>query len=218
MEGKKLTAETARRLKELREQKGISHKYLSETLKEQYNIHASKGTLIAYEVADENHSQSNSFRGMSIERLFYLSQFYNVSADYILGLTDDKSQKPIAMDELGLSGEAVTELKEIKRSSHSEEDRAFLGLLSKIIVDCSPVALREAYINYCAFREMYEKREDMRKQDISVLCRQAGLTVGDMVSPESLGYSFDNYVDYIYSQMKRYEFEILFHVSAALSR
>ena len=198
------------RLKEARKKKGLNQEQLAKA------ADISLSGLQNYEATNSSRSENN--KRMGAETLSRLAQLLDVSSDYLLGLTDDSAKHPIAVDDLGLSGEAVAELKRIKSSSHSEEERAFLGLLSKIIVDCSPVALREAYINYCAFREMYEKREDMRKQDISVLCRQAGLTVGDIVSPESLGYSFDNYVDYIYSQMKRYEFEILLHVSAALSR
>ena len=159
MEGRKLTEETAKRLKALREQKGISHKTLSEALKEHYNIRASKGTLIAYEVADENHSQSNSFRGMSIERLFYLSQFYNVSADYILGLTDDNSKKTIAVDDLGLSSEACAVLRDLKQEgTDGSIQRLALKALSKVITLSSLIYVGVQYQQYLIAQEDYKNR------------------------------------------------------------
>ena len=81
---------TAKRLKELRNSKNLSHEKLSEELK-QNGIEISIQALKDYEVVNEFHSKFNSTKGMSIEKLFGLAKFYNVSTDYLLGLTDIKS-------------------------------------------------------------------------------------------------------------------------------
>ncbi len=80
----------ARRLKELRESKQLSHLILSEKLFEKCGIRISDKQLMYYEAAakDPYHTKADSPSGMSAKNLFALSQFYGVSTDYILGLTD----------------------------------------------------------------------------------------------------------------------------------
>ena len=81
---------TAKRLKELRNSKNLSHEKLSEELK-QNGIEISIQALKDYEVVNEFHSKFNSTKGMSIEKLFGLAKFYNVSTDYLLGISDHTS-------------------------------------------------------------------------------------------------------------------------------
>lgn len=82
---------TALRLKQLREEKGLSHQKLSEALSEQFDVTISRDSLMNYEVATPNHSSAYKNLGMRIEYLHALASFYGVSADYLLGLTDVKS-------------------------------------------------------------------------------------------------------------------------------
>lgn len=82
---------TALRLKQLREEKGLSHQKLSEALSEQFDVTISRDSLMNYEVATPNHSSSYKNLGMRIEYLHALASFYGVSSDYLLGLTDTKS-------------------------------------------------------------------------------------------------------------------------------
>ena len=109
---------TAKRLKELREGKKISHMALSRALKEQYDIDISRDSLMCYEVSDPNHTKAFKNEGMRIEYLRCLSEFYNVSSDYLLGLTDDRSRKPCAADELGLSDLAI---ESVRRYTNSQK-------------------------------------------------------------------------------------------------
>lgn len=81
---------TAQRLKDLRSKKNLSHEKLRDELKK-INIDVSVGSLKAYEVTDIYHSKFHATKGMSIETLYGLAEFYNVSADYLLGLSDIKS-------------------------------------------------------------------------------------------------------------------------------
>ena len=81
----------AARLKQLREEHGLSHQKLSDTLDEMLGISISKDSLMKYEVATEHHSTPFKNLGMRVEYLTALASFYNVSTDYILGLTDIRS-------------------------------------------------------------------------------------------------------------------------------
>lgn len=81
---------TAQRLKELRNEKGLSHEKLASILTEQYSP-ITANSLKQYEVAEENHSKKGKVKGMKIEYLYNLASFYDVSSDYILGKADTKS-------------------------------------------------------------------------------------------------------------------------------
>ncbi len=81
----------ADRLKQLRETKKLSHEKLSKILSEKYGIKISSDSLMNYEVSEENHSKSYKNLGMRVEYLYCLADFYGVSADWILGISDVKS-------------------------------------------------------------------------------------------------------------------------------
>ena len=76
------------RLKALREKKGLSHDRLGKTLSEKYGIGFDKTTLMNYEVSCENHTMFGKNLGMGVDRLCVLADFYGVSTDYLLGITD----------------------------------------------------------------------------------------------------------------------------------
>lgn len=81
----------ASRLKELRGRKGLSFDRLSKELKEKYGISISSDSLMNYEVIEPNHSKSKKNLGMRIEYLRCLADFYGVSSDYLLGISDIQS-------------------------------------------------------------------------------------------------------------------------------
>jgi transcriptional regulator with XRE-family HTH domain len=71
------------RLKEIRTDRDLSLDMVVKELKERYGIEISKGTLSKWE---------NDVNIPSLdERLKALIQYYNISLDYILGLTDKKT-------------------------------------------------------------------------------------------------------------------------------
>lgn len=79
------------RLKALRNEKGISHETLRKALTEKYEIDISVDSLKNYEVSSADHSKSYKNNGMKVEYLRCLADFYGVSADYLLGLSNVKS-------------------------------------------------------------------------------------------------------------------------------
>lgn len=78
----------AQRLKKLRETNKLSHVELSKALKREYNVNISKDSLINYEVTDPHHTRANKNLGMNVEFLTCLADFYGVTTDYLLGLSD----------------------------------------------------------------------------------------------------------------------------------
>lgn len=106
----------AERLKQLRESKGLSHEKLSKALLDQYGVKISSDSLINYEVADSCHTKAYKNQGMRVEYLRCLADFYDVSTDYLLGITNTKSndasvQKMVSLT--GLSEQSIEYLAEM---------------------------------------------------------------------------------------------------------
>lgn len=106
----------ASRLKELRKESGLSHQKLSEAIAERYGVKISKDSLINYEVADPNHSRAYKNLGMRVEYIWCLADFFNVSCEYLTGVSPIRhfeTQGITALD-LGFSERAIEEIKMIK--------------------------------------------------------------------------------------------------------
>lgn len=93
MDMKQMSIVTARRLKAMRLKKGISHAVLSRELKEKYNIDISRNSLMNYEASDQHHTKAYKNNGMKVEYLRILADYYGVSTDWLLGLSNVKSPK-----------------------------------------------------------------------------------------------------------------------------
>lgn len=81
----------ADRLRSLRESKKLSHEKLSKSIFEKYGIKISSDSLMNYEVSREEHSKKYKNLGMRVEYLYCLADFYGVSTDWILGISDVQS-------------------------------------------------------------------------------------------------------------------------------
>ena len=88
MNTEKLSLTMGKRLKSERERLGLSHEKLRSAILEKYGVEISKDSLINYEVSDEYHTKAYKNNGMRVEYLRYFADFYGVSADWLLGLTD----------------------------------------------------------------------------------------------------------------------------------
>lgn len=62
----------------------------------------------------QNNDRQNAIAGMKIETLFKMAKLFNVSADYLLCLSDDPRLAHSAVDELGLSEKAISWLERLK--------------------------------------------------------------------------------------------------------
>lgn len=73
-----------KRLRELREEHELTMDYVVYDMQQKYNIEINKGQLSRWE-----NGQSPSLKCIK-----YLAIYYNVSADYLLGLTESKKPSP----------------------------------------------------------------------------------------------------------------------------
>lgn len=88
------------RLRKLREEHELTMDYVVYDMQQKYMIEINKGQLSRWE-----HGQSPSMRCLR-----YLAMYYNVSADYLLGLTESKKPSP-----------RIGFLREILTAEHSTE-------------------------------------------------------------------------------------------------
>jgi hypothetical protein len=82
---------SAQRIKECRKLKGLSHKKLADILSNKYNISISLDALKVYEIDNKYHTRFGNIKGMKIQYIYCLADFYGVSTDYLLGMTDIKA-------------------------------------------------------------------------------------------------------------------------------
>ncbi len=99
---------TAVRLKELRQAARLSHATLAAKLKETFGITISLDSLKNYEVADQNHPKAGKGNGMKVEYIRCFAEFFKVSTDYLLGLSDIASPSTTVQELTELTGLSET--------------------------------------------------------------------------------------------------------------
>ena len=113
---------TKERLEDLRKEKKLSFEQLSKQLAER-GVNISHTNLKNYEINDPVHPLYGRTRSMSIEYLVAFADFYDVSVEYLLGLSNSRKQEYHNISEqLGLCDGATEELIRCKEDSISEED------------------------------------------------------------------------------------------------
>lgn len=113
---------TAKRLRQLRKDKGLSPKELEKKIETTYGIAISESTLKNYEIQNPSQERFKKGFGMRIEYLFILADFYGVSTDYLLGLTDIPDFDPnmgATCDYTGLSRDAVNAIMNFDKATDS---------------------------------------------------------------------------------------------------
>lgn len=132
-----LSIKTGERLHKLRISLGLSLEKLREEIYRKYGAKISKDSLINYEVSDSEHPRKYKNNGMRIEYLRYFSDFYGVSSDFLLGLSDvptiDTTIQAIC-NRTGLSDDIVSWLEthkdyapQIERLSKLMIENGFIG-------------------------------------------------------------------------------------------
>ena len=113
---------TKERLEDLRKEKKLSFEQLSKQLAER-GVNISHTNLKNYEINDPVHPLYGRTRSMGIEYLVAFADFYDVSVEYLLGLSNSRKQEYHNISEqLGLCDKAIEELIRSKENSGSEED------------------------------------------------------------------------------------------------
>lgn len=137
MDKQRVSFTLGNRLEELRKSNGLTHVALAKRLKENYGIEVSRDSLMAYEISSKFRAKASKLPnlGMRVEYLYCLSDFYGVSIDYLLGITDipntDTNMQAVHKF-TGLSARAIGKLQDIY-----EENRktAFSDIVSLLIED-----------------------------------------------------------------------------------
>ena len=117
-----LREQVGERITVLREARGLSQRDLSDEL-------AKLGLVVRRETITQ---WENGTRDLKTEYLTKLSEFFGVSADWLVGLTDAPERTPAAVDELGLSPDAVSYLRGLtvlrRDSSVSEAEKRYFPI------------------------------------------------------------------------------------------
>ena len=204
------------RIKHEREKNKISQKQLAK------NLGISSSSLQNYEAVKSKRSEQNT--AMSVQTLADLSQELKVTTDYLLGLTDDNNEKPVAVDELGLSPEVVREIKTFRCDGQFNSWRKFL---EAVILYCSFSEIAEAYRKFCLYQNEYKLLEKLSEKDFEEWSEdkwrqrysKLGVSFDDKVSLKELERdSPQGYKSLVLDQMKQSEFRILFEIVRALEK
>ncbi len=128
---------TARRLRELRLEKGFSSvEKVANTLSERYGAGFSKDTLGNYERICDDASTRTNAGGMPIRTVYCLSEFYGVSVEYILGLSDNRTKDTelaAVCEYTGLDEDVVDYLHECRKRN----SKVVVGMLNKLLPGCA---------------------------------------------------------------------------------
>lgn len=119
-----------------------------------------------YEVSDGFHTRKGSNKGMRVEYLRYFSDFYNVSTDYLLGLTEIKSPDDVvraACSETGLQDKNIAALMGFSYPTQPEQTKYLHEMVNEFISFAVG-----AISNYMAFRK-YISLDNQRWSDMSQL-------------------------------------------------
>ena len=136
----------AKRFKELRKKKGISRETLSEQLEKMYDIKISARQIQNIEntsqVQDEFSSKKHAVFGLGTQKLYALAKYYNVSTDYILGLSDCK-----LVDVNAKSAHEYTKLSEktIDQLHTDSSDTCIVAGIDYILTDINLIELLSKY-------------------------------------------------------------------------
>lgn len=115
---KDITSITAMRLKELRVEKGLSQRELRDAIVETYGVKMSRDVLVMYETIDTTSKRYGRNAGMRIEYLRCFADYFGVTSDYLLGLSDMRTtpinRNALKLKQFGMRETCLKLLKEIE--------------------------------------------------------------------------------------------------------
>lgn len=114
----------SQRIKDLRKERGLSQEKLYEQLQAS-GIKISLNSLKYYETTEKHHTKFDQVNGMNIKFLYDLAEFFGVSTDYLLGLTETPTRNEDvqkACTTTGLSEKAVLSLQSMSKTLDKELD------------------------------------------------------------------------------------------------
>jgi transcriptional regulator with XRE-family HTH domain len=183
---------TKERLEDLRKERKLSFKQLSELLEEE-DVFISHTNLKNYEIGDEHHALYNRTKGMSLENFVALADVYDVSLDYLLGRSRSrKNESHQISEELRLSDKTIDNLKKI--IDDDNENAGFvhrIKILDDFLSDFYFLSAIDLLRDACYAYDMYEiynqdsvteqKRIDPKLRDAETYLERYGLKAVDPV-------------------------------------
>lgn len=168
---------TKERLEDLRKEKKLSFEQLSKALAER-GTYISHTNLMYYEINDPEHKLYHRTRSMNIEYLVAFADFYDVSLEYLLGLSDSRKREYIDIaEQLHLRDEAIDNLIALREEDMEDIENADLvhGKAMTVVNDmlCDPeilsalrdIAMAELTYRRAKFFESESIKEMMEKDD-----------------------------------------------------
>lgn len=109
-------------------------------------------------------------RTPKIEQLVKIAKALNVTTDYLLGLTDDPSPKPCAIDELGLSAEAIQKILDLQPEENSATrwviPKDAISILNWIICNINHDLLLCYLSNLCELEKDHAAKQDEKDNGV----------------------------------------------------
>lgn len=147
---------TKERLGELRREKKLSFEQLSKRLAER-GVNISHTNLRNYEIDHPAHPLYGRTKSMSIEYLAAFADFYEVSVEYLLGLSNSRRREYHDVSEqLGLCDEAIARLAQCKerRGPYAAQDTAVLDdFLTSAEFDEVMEKIRQSLLSYRLYEQ-----------------------------------------------------------------
>ncbi len=128
MDRQRVSFTLGKRLRELRENRGLSHVELIKQLNKKYGVSISRDSIMAYEISDKSRAKAEKLpnMGMRVEFIYCLADFYEVSLDYLFG----RAENPVPdinirkiCEQTGLSVKSIEILQQL------DSNKDFLVLL-----------------------------------------------------------------------------------------
>lgn len=176
MVGNDFDKQLGHRLGKLREDRGWSQ----EQLREKTGVER-RETITQWE---------NGTRKIKAEHIIPLCEAFGISADYLLGLSEDPQRTPSAVDELGLSSEAVRNIEDAKRSADNDPYfRRRHDILNGILSDRH----FKIFLSYFANAEIAAEKARAAKEQSDALKKTHRLPENGDYIKEKDAYSYHKY-------------------------
>ncbi len=179
--------EIAKRIKELRTGRKLSHQKLADELGRKYHINISPDSLKQYEIDDEYHTKWDKVQGMNIKYLYCIADYFNVSTDYLLANTDVKTPNETIQaiqKYTGLSEEVIEKLSDWKkRIEESFYCDSYLEFANTLLSSSYFYTLVNDYQNYLFSKELCKLLE-LENPETDFSARHSGTIIFTSTVPQ----------------------------------
>ena len=173
----------------------VHNKHGSQTMAEVYNATGVSASLIK-ELEDE------SERDFGYKKVAKLAVYYGVSVDWLLGLTEDHSRIPSAIDQLGLSDKVIKWFAQIKTLKNRDVIWDINPVFENTFFQCLVYSVLD-YFNAAQAEEIYDRihnqffdfdNVEYSAEDVEKLRKRFDTAVLDIAESGKYGPSISTYL------------------------